>query len=339
MPVMFYRMFTPIYGIGFVLDTTVIAVIAMLVDGVVGDMNWLFSRIAHPIAMLGRMIDLFDRRLNRENRDKMTRLILGLIVTFVVVAFATAVGLLVSWLARTAPFAWLVEVIAVVILLAQRSLYDHVLAVAHALGDDGLAKGRAAVRHIVGRDPETLDLHGIARASIESLAENFADGVVAPLFWYLVLGLPGMFAYKAINTLDSMIGYRSPKYASFGLVAARLDDAVNWMPARIAVLPIAVAALFVPAANPLSALRVIWRDAKRHPSVNAGWPEAAMAGALDLSLGGPRQYPGGVNEVVWIGDGNPRAHVEYIRRALHLFGIACLLNGLVVIGFVMFRLP
>ena len=335
---MLCSMFAPIYDTGFVVDATVVAVIALLVDGVVGGMNWLFSRIAHPVSILGRIIGLLDRRLNREDRGEMTRLIRGLVVTLFIVAFATSVGLLVSWLARTATFAWLIEVIAVVILLAQRSLYDHVLAVAGALGKGGLAQGRAAARHIVGRDPTTLDRHGIARASIESLAENFADGVVAPLFWYLVLGLPGMFAYKAINTLDSMIGYRSPKYASFGLVAARLDDAVNWIPARVAALLIAVAALFAPTANPLRAMRVAWRDAKRHPSVNAGWPEGAMAGALALSLGGPRHYPGGVNEAVWIGDGNPRVRVEDIRRALLLFGIACLLNGLVIIGLAMLRL-
>jgi adenosylcobinamide-phosphate synthase len=335
---MFSTMFAPMYDNGIVVDATVVAVIALLVDGIVGDMNWLFSRITHPVAILGRMISLLDRRLNREDRGEVTRLIRGLIVTVLIVAFAAAFGWLLSWLARTGPFVWVIEVGAVVILLAQRSLYDRVLAVARALTSGGLAQGREAVRHIVGRDPATLDRHGVARASVESLAENFADGVVAPLFLYLVLGLPGMFAYKAINTLDSMIGYRSPKYASFGLVAARLDDAVNWIPARLAAVLIAAAAVFAPTANPLRAARVMWRDAKRHPSVNAGWPEGAIAGALDLSLGGPRYYPGGVSEAVWIGGGNPRVTVEDIRRALLLFGIACLLNGLVVIGLMVLRL-
>ena len=335
---MFAIMFAPIANSGFAVDATVVAVIALLVDVIVGDMNWLFKRIAHPVALLGGMVGFLDRRLNREDRSEITRLIRGLIVTLFVVALAAVVGWLLSWLARAGQFAYVLEVAVVVLLLAQRSLYDHVLAVARALGKGGLAQGRDAVRHIVGRDPATLDRHGVARATIESLAENFADGVVAPIFWYLVLGLPGMLAYKAVNTLDSMIGYRSPKYASFGLVAARLDDAANWIPARIAASFIALAALFAPTANPARATRVMWRDSKRHPSINAGWPEGAMAGALNLSLGGPREYAGGVRETVWIGAGNPRVGVEDIRRALLLFGIACLLNGLVVVCLAVLRL-
>ncbi len=331
-------MFAPIISSGFVVDTTVIAVIALLADGIVGDMNWLFSRISHPVALFGRLIGFLDLRLNRNDRSEINRLVRGLIVTLFIVALAAAIGWLLSWLARADRFAWPLEAVTVVLFLAQRSLYDHVLAVARALGKGGLEQGRAAVRHIVGRDPATLDRHGVARASVESLAENFADGVVAPIFWYLVLGLPGMLAYKAVNTLDSMIGYRSPKYASFGLVAARLDDAVNWIPARIAGLLIAFAAVFAPTANPARATRVVWRDAHKHPSINAGWPEGAMAGALDLSLGGPRDYSGGVRESVWIGTGNPRVGIEDIRRALLLFGIACLLNGLVVACLAVLRL-
>ncbi len=335
---MFGTMFAPITSSGLALDATVIAVIALLVDGIVGDMNWLFSRIAHPIALLGRLVAVLDRRLNRDDRSEINRLFRGLIVTLFVVAVAAVVGWLLSWLAREGRFAWLIEVAALALLLAQRSLFDHVLAVARALGKEGLAQGRAAVRHIVGRDPATLDRHGVARAAVESLAENFADGVVAPIFWYLVLGLPGLLTYKAVNTLDSMIGYRSPKYVSFGLVAARLDDAANWIPARIAALLIAIAAVFAPTANAMRATRVMWRDANRHPSINAGWPEGAMAGALDLSLGGPRNYSSGVRETVWIGSGNPRLEVKDIRRALVLFGIACLLNGLVVVVLAILRL-
>ena len=178
-------------------------------------------------------------------------------------------------------------------LVAQRSLYDHVAAVALALDRGGLAAGREAVRHIVGRDPSRLDAHGVARAAIESLAENFSDGVVAPVFWYLLLGLPGLFAYKMANTLDSMIGHKTPHYLAFGWAAARFDDLANLAPARISGVLIAAAAVFAEKGRPGRALAIMLRDGAKHRSPNAGWPEGAMAGALDLALAGPRHYAGG----------------------------------------------
>ena len=160
---------------------------------------------------------------------------------------------------------------------------------------------------ITGRETTELDQHGVARAAIESCAESYSDGVIAPIFWYLLLGLPGLMAYKAVNTMDSMIGHRSERYAAFGMVPARLDDALNWLPARISGTLITLAAIFVPGAAPIGALRVMFRDAGKHVSPNAGWPEAASAGALDLALLGPRRYAGGVAKAEWLGDGRARA--------------------------------
>jgi adenosylcobinamide-phosphate synthase len=174
------------------------------------------------------------------------------------------------------------------------------------------------VADIVGRDPASLDAHGVARAAIESTAENLADGVVAPLFWGVLFGLPGMAAYKAINTLDSMIGHRSPRYVHFGRFAARLDDVANWLPARLSALLILGAALCLPGMTPGAGWRAIWRDGSRHRSVNAGWPEAAMAGALGLRLAGPRRYAGELVEDAWMGDGRPAATPADIRRGLRL---------------------
>lgn len=196
-------------------------------------------------------------------------------------------------------------------------------AVAAALETDGLDGGRKAVSMIVGRDPETLDEAGVSRAAIESLAENFSDGVVAPAFWMVAAGLPGAAAYKAINTADSMIGHRTPRHARFGFAAARLDDLVNLPASRLTGLLLVVAAILMPGANPAAGWAAIWRDAHRHRSPNAGWPEAAMAGALGLALAGPRVYGGDLVDDALMGEGGRReATAADIRRALRLFRIA-----------------
>jgi len=214
-----------------------------------------------------------------------------------------------------------------VALLAQRELFDRVRAVGRALAGDGLAAGRRAVAHLVGRDPERLDEFGVSRAAIESLAENFSDAVVAPVFWYAVLGLPGLMIHKAVNTMDSMIGHRSERYRAFGFVAARLDDVLNLIPARLSALFIAAAAFVVPSARPGRAFAVAVRDAGKHRSPNAGWPEGAMAGALGLALAGPRVYADYSVNDPWIGDGRAMAGPRDIRRALYVYAAACLINA------------
>jgi adenosylcobinamide-phosphate synthase len=301
---------------------------ALLLDAVAGDMRWLFRAVPHPVVLFGRLTGFLDGKLNRAKRGRAALLVRGLMVVLIVAGAAAAAGALCAWIARRIPYGAALELFLLVALIAQRSLYDHGRAVSVALRRDGLEAGRDAVGHIVGRNTASLDAHGVARGAIESLAENFADGVVAPAFWYVILGLPGLFAYKAINTMDSMIGYKSERYRDFGMVAARLDDAVNLIPARLAAIPILFAAAVTPTARPLRAFRVMWRDAGKHDSPNAGWPEAAMAGALNLALGGPRRYLGGVEKSEWIGHGDARAAPRDIDRALLLYGLACLIHAL-----------
>ena len=207
-------------------------------------------------------------------------------------------------------------------LIAQRSLHRHVADVAAALERDGVAAGRAAVAHIVGRDTGALDEAGVARAAIESLAENFSDGIVAPVLWMALAGLPGAALYKAINTADSMIGHRTPRHEAFGWAAARLDDLVNLPAARLAALLLAAAALLSDDASAAAAWRAVRRDAWRHRSPNAGYPEAAMAGALGLSLAGPRIYGGVPIEDATMGNGRRDANAADIRRALALYRYA-----------------
>jgi adenosylcobinamide-phosphate synthase len=295
--------------------------LAMATDALLGDPTWLWRRLAHPVVAMGRVIARLETRWLDLAAPAAAQARRGLMASLLVIGLSAAVAFAVQELCAGSPLGWLPLALAMSTLVAARGLYDHVAAVAAGL-DQGLAVGRPAVAHIVGRDPASLDAHGVARAAIESTAENFADGVVAPLFWGVLFGLPGMAAYKAINTLDSMIGHRSSRYVHFGRSAARLDDFANWLPARLSALLIIAAALCLPGMTPGAGWRAIWRDASRHRSVNAGWPEAAMAGALGLSLAGPRRYAGELVDDAWMGDGRAAANPADIRRGLRLLVLA-----------------
>ena len=301
---------------------------ALILDALVGEMGPLFRWVPHPIAALGQFIGFLESKLNRERRSERDRALRGILLVLLVTIPAGAIGYGVTMLATYHVGGQALELFIMVLMVSQRSLFDHVRAVGRALRDDGLAGGRRAVAHIVGRDPESLDEYGVARAAIESLGENFSDAVVAPVFWYVVFGLPGMLVYKATNTMDSMVGHMSPRYRAFGMAAARTDDLLNLVPACLAGLFIAVAALFVPGGAPFAALRTMWRDGPRHRSPNAGWPEAAMAGALGLALAGPRRYGQQVVNDSWMGGGRAQATHTDIRRALYLFVVACMIQAL-----------
>jgi len=313
-------------------DRLMLLIAGLAIDALFGDMPRLFRQIPHPVVLAGRAVAFFDLKLNRETRGEAVRRGRGIITVILLVGAAAALGLVVEGLCRGRLPGAVVEAALIGVLVAQRSLYEHVAAVANALNAGGLRAGRAAVRHIVGRDPTSLDSHGVARAAIESLAENFSDGVVAPVFWYLLLGLPGLFAYKMANTLDSMIGHRTPHYRSFGWAAARLDDLLNLVPAPISGLLLVTAAVFTKNGRPDRALVIMLRDGRKHHSPNAGWPESAMAGALGLALAGPRRYPEGLVADPWLGDGSARAATTDIIRALRLYRFACLIEGGLLAG-------
>ena len=301
------------------MSSVFLVLVALLAEAACGYPAPVFRAVSHPVVWMGALIGGLDRRLNRGTRAAG---VLALAVLLAVVGGAAAAAARVAgWVL---PPGAAVAVLGVLgsTLLAQRSLAAHVAAVAAGLGA-GLADGRAAVAHIVGRDPGTLDAAGVARAAIESLAENFSDGVVAPAFWGCVAGLPGMALYKAANTADSMIGHRTPRFLRFGWAAARFDDGVNLPASRLAALWIVGAAALVPGARAGAAWRAAWRDAGGHRSPNAGWPEAAMAGALGLRLAGPRVYGGTRVADGWMGDGRAEATAADIGRALAVYKVAC----------------
>lgn len=305
--------------------------LALALDACCGDPRRLWDRVPHPVALMGRAVARLEARWLDPASPDAVQASRGRSLSLLVIGASVLVAVAVQELGVRLPLGGLLLGLAMSTLIAARGLYDHVAAVAAGL-EQGLEEGRRAVAHIVGRDPASLDAHGVARAAIESAAENFADGVVAPLLWGVLLGLPGMAAYKAVNTLDSMIGHRSPRYLHFGRFAARLDDCANWLPARLSALLILAAALFVPSAKAAAGWRALRRDAPRHRSPNAGWPEAAVAGALGLSLAGPRRYGGELVDDAWMGDGRTAATVTDVRRALRLLVSAWIAAAAVLVA-------
>ena len=288
----------------------------------------LVHAIGHPVIWIGRLIGALDRALNREGMSDARRHAAGVAALVIIVGVSAAIALALERGLVHLPFGLLWAGILASTLIAQRSLYDHVWRVAEALETKSLAAAREAVAQIVGRDPDALDEAGIARAAIESLAENFSDGVVAPAFWLAAAGLAGGAVYKAINTADSMIGHRTPRYRAFGLAAARLDDLVNLPASRLAALLI-IAAAAIGGEGTAEASRAVLRDARRHRSPNAGYPEAAMAGALGLALAGPRVYGGVKVEDALMGRGRRDTTAADIGAALALYRRAdALLIGL-----------
>ena len=311
-----------------------ILAVALGVEGVIGYPQAVFRAVEHPVMWMGALIGWLDRSFNGDRATPDHRRVAGtLALGILLLAVAAPTGLLQAFLLASAPRPAAVILLGLMAatLPAQRSLYAHVRDVADGLERGGVAGGRIAVARIVGRNPETLDEAGVARAAIESLAENFSDGVVAPAFWCAIAGLPGDRAStRPINTADSMIGHRTARHAAFGWAAARLDDLVNLPASRLSALLLVLAAASTPGASRRRRRgAAVRRDARRHRSPNAGWPEAAMAGALGLRLAGPRVYGGVLVEDAWMGDGRAEATPPISARALALYRPRLLLIQLV----------
>ncbi|SDT05283.1 adenosylcobinamide-phosphate synthase CbiB [Bradyrhizobium canariense] len=304
-------------------DRVLILIVAFSIEAVLAYPATLFRAIGHPVSWIGALIAALDSRLNRPDYSFALRRAAGVATVLLLLAGSLSAGVVLEMAVPAIPYlGFAIVVLVVAMLISSGNLDQHVRAVTTALRADGLAGGRRSIAKIVGRDPDTLDEAAICRAAIESLAENASDGVTAPALWLLLGGLPGMIAYKAINTADSMIGHLSERHRAFGWAAARLDDLVNLPASRLTGLMFIAAAAVVPGASASSAWRAYRRDARLHRSPNAGWPEAAMAGALGLRLAGPRIYSGVLVEDHWMGDGRAEATVRDIDRALMLYRTA-----------------
>jgi adenosylcobinamide-phosphate synthase len=303
-----------------------LALIAVATEAVLGYPAGLYRRIGHPVTWIGALIARCDKAWNSETLSPDERRWRGIYLLVLLLAVCVLSG----WAITAVLSHFLHGVVAVLLtgligssLLAQRSLYTHVEAVALALETEGIEAGRRAVSMIVGRDTRALDEAAVSRAAIESLAENFSDGVVAPLFWMVAAGLPGAIAYKAVNTADSMIGHKSERHLAFGWASARFDDLVNLPASRLSAFWFVLAAALSPGLSAPRAIEVLRRDARHHRSPNAGWPEAAMAGALGIRLSGPRIYDGVEVAERWVGDGRNDLTARDIRAALELYRAAC----------------
>ena len=298
---------------------------ALAIDAIIGWPDRVYRYIRHPVVWLGFVITWLERKTNISAASFSSRRLAGVVTAILVILSAAFLG---AALQAMLPSGWPGVIAGSVLawpLIAFRSLKDHVDAVHLPLEAGNLVAARGEVAKIVGRDPAELDSNGVARAALESLAENTSDGVIAPLFWGAVGGLPGLFAYKAINTLDSMIGYRTERYAAFGWAAARIDDVANFVPARLTAL------LFVAVSGqPRLALGATMKDARLHRSPNAGWPEAAMAGALGVRLSGPRSYHGQLTEDPWVNDGFPDPTAACLKRGLNVYARAMALAAILL---------
>ena len=303
-----------------------VALAALALDAAIGWPDRLYARVGHPVGAFARFLNCAERLGNSPKRPEGVRRGLGVLTMVVLIALTGGVA---WWLERESHllfgrWGWIASAVLAWPALAQRSLYIHVRPVAEALLRGDLLAARALVARVVGRDTGRLDQAGVSRAAIETLAESFCDGIVAPLFWLLLLGLPGVWMYKAINTADSIIGHKEPRWRAFGWAAARIDDVANWVPARMAGVLVCVAGA--------RGWRVMRRDARAHASPNAGWPEAAMAGALGVALAGPVAYDGVTQIKPWIGREGRAASPKDIVTALQIYARACLLLWVIAGG-------
>ncbi|KQX34803.1 CobD/CbiB family cobalamin biosynthesis protein [Devosia sp. Root436] len=310
-----------------------IAPLALLLERWLGYPQRLVDLIGHPVIWMGRFITFMEKGVDKRERTPRQRRDAGIFTLGILLLVTLVVTLMVQQLLRSFPLGWVLEILVATPFLAQKELGRSVEAVATALRTS-LDAGREAVSHIVGRDPQALDEAGVARAAIETLAESTSDGIVAPWFWLVIFGLPGIALYKAINTADSMIGHMNARYRDYGWAAARLDDLVNWLPSRLTAILVTAACFFTPHASPGSAWAIAVRDARKHASPNSGWPESAFAGALGFKLGGARSYDGEVVDLPSFGTGKSELVGSDILRALELYRstLNVLLGVSVVIG-------
>lgn len=299
-------------------------VLALALEAVLGWPEVATRRIGHPVIWIGRLISMLDHAWNRG--AEAMRLAAGALTVGAILAAAVLPAVLLEALLPGGALGLLLTAVIAAPLFATRSLVDHVSAVAQPLGHGNIHEARRAVSMIVGRDPAALDGPGIARAALESLGENASDGIIAPLFWGALLGLPGLFGYKAINTMDSTIGYRTPRHAAFGRVAARLDDVANWVPARLTALAYALVS-----GRPLAVLAVVRADAGHHRSPNAGWPEAALAAAVGCRLSGPRSYAGRVEDHPWVNGAASDPDPSTLRHGLTVTWRMVALSGVLTL--------
>lgn len=319
-------------------DPLILLLLAMMIEAYVGRLSFLARFAGHPTMIIINSIRWFDRKLNRDSRSQMDRAGRGAIAVLIVIGVCLVIGWSIAWLSQNFPFAWGFETLLLIMLINQRSIFTPILKMGRALRDEGLEPARRILGDLTHEAPDKMDEHGIARKGIETLAAAYSERAVAPIFWYILFGFPGLLIYTAVSLMAAEIGHATPQYKAFGFTAARLNGVLLLAPAWLGGLLLAVASLFTPSANPSKSIGTMFRDGGKYHSNNRGWTIGAMAGALGLALGGPRKFSQATINESWIGKGSARASHLDIRRALYLFAVACLINGAWVGGLTVIRI-
>jgi adenosylcobinamide-phosphate synthase len=321
-------------------DPLILLLLAMALEGVAGFARTVFTAVPSPLSMIAGLARFFDRKLNRERRSQTDRAIRGVLVTLVILGLCGGISVGVLWLAGNVSYGWVLELVLTAGLLSQRQAFDRARDTRKALSSGDLEKARRLAA-AGGRDGQGDDRHALCRGTIETMTETFVTGVVSPVFWFVLFGFPGLLISRAVQATASVLDRPADHYRAFGLTAGRLNDALLFIPARLASLFIAAAAAFTPTARPGQAMKTMGRDGGKHASLNLGWPVAAMAGALALSLTGVGPGRHRTATTPWIGDGTARAVPQDIGRALYVYGVACLLNlaGIAALAVIRYGTP
>jgi len=322
-------------------DPLVLLLLAMILEGLASSARVMFQHFPSLLSIVSNIILFLDRKLNRKHRSPMDRAIRGVLVTIFVILLCLGLSTGVLWVAGHIHYGWTLELILTASLLTQSQAYGEARSLAKHISASRLHEARASIEGITGQNAAQLDEHAVCRIAIESTTEKLVAGVVGPVFWFILFGFPGLLISRAVHTIATKLDHPTDAYRAFGLTAGRLNDALMFIPARLACLLVAVAAAFAPTAHPGQAMKTMGRDAGKYPSVNLGWPLAAMAGALSLSLAGPRPQQPKYQNIPWIGDGTARATPQDISRALYIYGVACLINlaGIAGIAVLRYGLP
>lgn len=319
-------------------DPLILLLVALLMEAYAGQWEALRRLPVHPIKIVTSYANWCDRKLNRESRSQGDRALRGALATLAVILAAVGVGWGVAWLSQKMPLLWLVEMVLIVMLIDQRGTFSRVRKTGKSIRDEGVEAARTCLAPLTHEAVEKMDSHNIARTAIEVCAEALASGVVAPVLWYVLFGFPGLLVFKVIAVMDGCIGRRTPKYRAFGFTAARLNDILMFVPALLSGVLVVLASLIAPTVSPIKSAKIMFRDAAKHRSFNIGWPMGAMAGALGLTLAGPRMFVRETMAESWIGDGSAKATPRDIGRGLYIFVVACLINGAWVAGLTVWRL-
>jgi adenosylcobinamide-phosphate synthase len=318
-------------------DPLVLLLLAMVLEGIASSARVMFQHFPSLLSIVSGIILFFNRKLNRKHRSQMDRAIRGVLVTIFVILLCLGLSTGVLWVAGHVRYGWTLELILTASLLTQGQAYGEARSLAKQISASRLDEARSSLEDITNQDATNLDGHAVCRIAIENTTEKLVTGVVGPVFWFILFGFPGLFISRAVHTMAKELDRPTDEYRAFGLTAGRLDDALMFIPARIACLFVAMAAAFAPTAHPGEAMKTMGRDAGEHPSVNLGWPLAAMAGALSLSLAGPRPNQPEYQSIPWIGDGTARVTPQDVSRALYVYGVACLINLAGIAGFAVLR--